>query len=360
MKKLMLLGFSFVAISLQAAPVFDDLDRFQIPDEPEPVKEAPAPKPAPKPVEDNRPEIVIRMGDGVVSAPAPVKSEASEFAVLHRSAAQLERNLSGKSRFYVLFNANTSAVSDQVLTARDGKQYAVVRFGPQDQNYRLFVFNARGDQPLLAVAENMADKLRIYKKYELDLGITEADFKKAYPQVEPGEVTALDKSVYQTYEFAPDFFVLFAQEKPVRRFTDQTEFTDFVNQLQGIEPKVETPTQQKEELPQEPTKRSFKEIVASGTIYERINAAAASMGTGPAGMRGSPKGRKFSGPTGRPSKAGASRSSGSSRTSNFSQRAGSVRSAGSSRPTGASRSTGTSRSAGSSRPTNTGRARSRR
>ncbi len=338
MKRLILLGFSFIAISLQAAPVFDDLDRFQIPDEPEPVKEAPAPKPAPKPVEDNRPEIVIRMGDGVASAPAPVKSGASEFAVLHRSAAQLERNLAGKSRFYILFNANTSAVSDQVLTARDGKQYAVVRFGPQDQNYRLFVFNARGDQPLLAVAENTADKLRIYKKYELDLGITEADFKNAYPQAEPTEITAQDKSVYQTYEFAPDLFVLFAQGKPTRRFTDQAEFIDFTNQLQGIEPKVETPTQKRqEEAPQEPAKRSFKEIVASGTIYDRMNAVSASMETGLPGMH------QFGG---RRSYNSAGRSSRTSRTSN--QR------------TGSARSTGSSRSAGSSRPANTGRTRARR
>ena len=271
-----------VTLPAAAVPSLTDLDSWQLPEEEE---EKPRPKPAPKPAvaaknseKEKELEVQLATNFGVASS----TRDAAEIAVMRSSAAQLLSRLEGKNRFYVLFNANIAAASDAILSSEDGKEYAVVLFGNPKQNYRLFLFKSGVEQPLVAVAENTAQKLDMYRRFYVDVGVTEEDFKEAYAGVTPTVFTgAEDNTTYHAYEFKGPWFVVFKEGKPVRQFTQEQPFMLYANRVRGIAPEPEPQESQEPQEPSRssrwlespepkgPTKRLFSEIVAGGTLWDR-------------------------------------------------------------------------------------------
>ncbi len=284
MKLFYLLILLCFTVPAGAVPSLTDLDSWQLPDEEE---EKPAPKPAPKPVaskttaasahtKEKGPELEVQLATNFGLASST--RDASEIAVMRHSAEQLLSRLKGKTRFYVLFNANMPASVDKVIQAEDGQEYAVVLFGNEKQNYRLFLFKGGVEQPLLAVAENTAGKLDMYRQYQVNVGVTEEDFKKAEPEVVAQIITEKEtQTPYQVYPFKGPWYVVFKNGNPVRQFTQESLLKEYTNKLQGLDPASQVVTGpdrttrwlQTQTKSDQPQKRLFSEIVDSGTLWDR-------------------------------------------------------------------------------------------
>ena len=124
----------------------NDLDNWQLPPEqqvqkPEVPKIEP-PKTSAKPQGKEEEEIVIEMSDLATSyAPAATRADANTIYVFKRSAKEHLNRLAGKSRFYVMFNADVVAAYDDIIYTDTGAQYALVRYGQENaDNYRKFLF----------------------------------------------------------------------------------------------------------------------------------------------------------------------------------------------------------------------------
>ena len=269
------------ATAVWTGAVVLNVDDWQLPEEPKPQPvQAPVEKPVVRPASaSDGKEITIKLG----AAYTPVSSttDSSEIAVLKRSAEQLQKRLAGKSRFYVVFNANIQPTLDTTIEIPEGIRYALVRFGQPDGPYRLFLFEADGDQRLLAVAQDIDGLLSLNRIYGTSFEVTRNDFTQAFPKV-PHKVlpNTKDKKTYHAYQLPGPVFVVFADEQLAEQFMDERTFTDFANRLQGsgIVP-TEEAAPDPEETPElapvdtPPARQSFKELVRSGTIFERMRRA---------------------------------------------------------------------------------------
>ncbi len=279
MRLLLTLCVCFLVLPLGAVPSLTDLDSWQIPEEPAPQQPAPKPTPKPKPAASTGPEIVIEMTD-TAYAPVAKTRDSNEIAVLSRSAEQLAKSLAGKSRFYVLFNANQKAATDTMVEALDGTRYALLLYGQEGKNFRQLLFKYWQDQPLVAVAENKQDQLAIFRDYGVNLGLTEADFRTAYPQAQPKTIEdAKDHTLYHVYKFSDTFLVSFQNDQPVARFTAEKDLASYTDQLQHIEPPQETETEKPQKrsiyapvIPVAPRPK-FSDLVEQGTFLERMQRA---------------------------------------------------------------------------------------
>ncbi len=269
------------ATAVWTGAVVLNVEDWQLPEEPkpQPVK-APVTKPVARPVPppDGK-EITIKLG----AAYTPVSSttDSSEIAVLKRSAEQLQKRLAGKSRFYVVFNANIKPTLDTIIEIPEGIRYALVRFGQPNGPYRLFLFEADADQKLLAVAQDVEGLLSLNRIYGTSFEVTRKDFTQAFPKV-PHKVlpNTKDKKTYHAYQLPGPVFVVFADEQLAEQFMDEPTFTDFANRLQGsgivqTEEVAPDPEETPELAPVDtpPARQSFKELVRSGTIFERMRRA---------------------------------------------------------------------------------------
>lgn len=217
----------------------NDLDNWQLPPEKEAPKKVVAPKTQPKRVPPkkaapkNEKEIVIEMsGTSNVVSPALTRTDADEIPVFKRTADQLMARLAGKSRFYVMFNAYVVATFDDIIYADNGTKYALVRYGQEGDNYRKFLFEEGGDQKLLAVADSAAGVLAINKKYNVNIGLTEAEFKKSYPNAVFNTVTDVQNGKeFHAYQIAGSLFLLFENGKLVYQFDTPEAFSAYMNTL---------------------------------------------------------------------------------------------------------------------------------
>lgn len=218
--------FLLIAVTLPGLAA-NDLDNWQLPPE---NKAAANTRRQNQPKDD---EIVIEMaGTATPYAPAATRTDADEIPVFKRTAAQLINRLAGKSRFYVMFNANVVASYDDTIYADNGAKYALVRYGQEGDNYRKFLFEDGGDQKLLAVADSPASVLAINKKYNVNIGLTEAEFKKSYPNAIFNTVTnAQNNKEYHSYQIAGPMFLLFENGKLAYQFDTPEAFSAYMNTL---------------------------------------------------------------------------------------------------------------------------------
>ncbi len=204
----------------------NDLDNWQLPPEGQTVRTDVRPK-----TKQKDEEIVIEMAGNAV-APAATRTDADEIPVFKRTAAQLFNRLAGKSRFYVMFNANVVATLDDIIYADNGAKYALVRYGQENGNYRKFLFEEGGDQKLLAVADSAASVLAINKKYNVNIGLTETEFKTSYPNALFNTVTnAQNGKEFHSYQIAGPLFLLFENGKLVYQFDTPEAFSAYMNTL---------------------------------------------------------------------------------------------------------------------------------
>lgn len=212
------------------ATAASNLDNWQLPPEPKQVRKAAHKKTSAKPKEE---EIVIEMsGAATPYAPAATRTDADAVYVFKRSAREHINRLAGKSRFYVMFNADVVAAFDDIIYADNGAQYALVRYGQEGgDNYRKFLFEGGGDQKLLAVADSTADILAINKKYNVNIGLTETEFKKSFPNAIFTPITnAQNGKEYHAYQIG-DSFVVFEGGKLAYQFANAQAFSAYMNTL---------------------------------------------------------------------------------------------------------------------------------
>ena len=248
-----------LTVSLWAVPSVTDLDSWQLPDpEPKPVATSvarlvakqPAAKQKVAPSKKTGKEITIEMTGTPSYRSASTTHDPSEIPVMRRSAAQLEKTLADKGRFYVLFNANVVSTIDTSLTGKDGTRYAFVQFGRDGENYRKFLFEGQGNQRLLAVADDVPGIVRLNTHYQINMPISEKDFKKAYPKAELTVAeNEQDKKTYNTYQINGPVFFVFAGGKLTGQFSQKAELSDYLKSVNAKLPEVPVVQQEKSSLP---------------------------------------------------------------------------------------------------------------
>lgn len=213
----------------------NDLDNWQLPPEPKPEPtpvQVSAPKKQPTKIKHADDEIVIEMTGTSTVATAATRTDADEIPVFKRTAAQLISRLAGKSRFYVLFNANAVSTFDDTIYADNGARYVLVRYGQEGDNYRKFLFDEGGDQKLLAVADSPATVLAVNKKYNVNIGLTEKEFQQDYPKAVATTVTdAQNNKEYHSYQISGPLFLLFDNGKLAYQFDSAQAFSAYMNTL---------------------------------------------------------------------------------------------------------------------------------
>lgn len=266
------------------APAADDLDNWQLPPESEePQKVVAPPKAIPQKAQPkNEEEIVIEMaGTANVVAPAATRTDTDAIYVFKRTADQHINRLAGKSRFYVLFNADVVASFDDIIYADNGLKYALVRFGQEGSDtYRKFLFEAGGDQKLLAVADNVPTTLVINKKYNVNIGLTESEFKKSYPNaVFTPVMNAQNNKEYHAYQIPGPLFVVFEDGKLVYQFANAQAFSAYMNTLSAAnmgyaaqQAKQQTQLEKNRQRPAaQPVQQNiYTPLVVSGTARDPI------------------------------------------------------------------------------------------
>lgn len=226
----------WITAPLWAAPSFTDLDSWQLPEEPQPVAKPTAPaQPTVRPpskTTSSEEELKVEITNGQSYAAATSTQDPDEIPIMRRSAAQLTKRLAGKSRFYVLFNANVVSTQDSVIRAKDGTRYAFVRFGKDGDAYRKLVFEAGGDQKLVAVADDVPSVLRINNMLKINIGPTENDFKKAYPAATVNVVkNEQENKEYHSYQIDGPIFLIFESGKLAQQFTNADELSAFMQTI---------------------------------------------------------------------------------------------------------------------------------
>ena len=262
------------ALPIGAANTLDD---WQLPPENKAVQSRVRSKHAPK-----EEEIVIEMsGVATPYAPAATRTDADAIYVFKRSAREHINRLAGKSRFYVMFNADVVAAYDDIIYADNGAQYALVRYGQEGDNYRKFLFEGGGDQKLLAVADNATGVLAINKKYNVNIGLTETEFKKSFPNAIFTPVTnAQNGKEYHAYQIG-DSFVVFEGGKLAYQFANPEAFSAYMNTLsaanmgyaaqQAKQQTALTKTRQNQTNGQAPSQTTiYTPLVVSGTARNPI------------------------------------------------------------------------------------------
>lgn len=251
-----------------------DIDSWQLPEEePAPAKQAEASKTQKqkKSPKNKMPELKVQMTGGNQYAVASSTRDVTEIDIMNKSAKELLSSLAGRDRFHILFNANLPTTSDTVMRAADGKEYAVAVFGDEEQNhYRILVFLNNLAQPLIATADDIFGKLALLDRYKLNVGITEEEVQRTFPDLTPKQITGQeDQEQYVSYQLDGPVFLLFKDNQLVKKFNKEQDFKDYINILQGPqeepEPQpalVEQVTPVIEQTPVEVNhKRLFSEIV---------------------------------------------------------------------------------------------------
>lgn len=182
-----------------------------------------------------QPEIVIEM-TGAASTPQ------ESVSIWDKNARQLTKIFRGKTRTDVLYRVENVSSKDDILPAEDGKEYAFVRYGSDDGDYRKFLFKAEDPQTFLACAADIADVLAVNKKYKVNMGVSRRDFLRRYENqttlMNLADQTA--GTVYQVYKLnysdinhkkpSPHYFV-FENDELIQTYAGDDAYYQFVEEL---------------------------------------------------------------------------------------------------------------------------------
>lgn len=190
----------------------------------------------------DEPEIVIEMH----GEPTPA---AQAVSILDKNARQLTRIFRGKDRTFVLYHVSNVSSKDDILRTPKGTEYAYVRYGSDDGDYRKFLFKAEDPQTFVACAANLEDVLAVNQKYQVNLGVHLKDFLRRYE--EESTLTNLQDEkngkTYQAYRInyadvnhkkpSPYYFV-FEKEQLINTYAGDEAFYAFVGNLSDANKKI--------------------------------------------------------------------------------------------------------------------------
>ncbi len=163
---------------------------------------------------------------GTLSAQATKRN----VAVLAYTADQLAAQFAGSTRKEVVAAINTVPAAEQVLTAQDGKEYMLVRYGGAHQDYRQFLFEFKLPQTLLGVADNPAGIAAFNEKYGLSIAVTAQNLARNAGAFLSTVADVANGTEYQVYQNG-DEFLLFQNGQLVQTFYNVQEYQAFMATL---------------------------------------------------------------------------------------------------------------------------------
>lgn len=152
-------------------------------------------------------------------------------AVFSYNADQLAARFADKTRKDVLYTINTVSSIDTTVKSTSGKEYALVRYGKTSDDFRVFLFDFKVPQKLLAVADDVQGVLAMNEKYGLTNTLTEKDFKKQGAQAFITTVSDVANGKEYTAYQSGDMYLLFQDGVLKRTFTDSREFSAYMTTL---------------------------------------------------------------------------------------------------------------------------------
>lgn len=164
---------------------------------------------------------------GPLGASLYAQAAGRNVAVLAYSADQLAAQFAGQNRKSVVAAINTVPASEQVYTATDGKEYAVVRYGGAHQDYRLFLFDFKLPQPLIGVADNPRGIVAFNEKYGINIPVTEQNYARNTGAFLTTVTDVANGTEYQVYQNNGEF-ALFQNGQLVRNFASAQEYQAFM------------------------------------------------------------------------------------------------------------------------------------
>lgn len=232
------------------------------------------------------PEIIIEMHGEKAAAVKAV-------SIWNKNARQLTRLFRGKDRTHVLYAVENVSTKDDILRSESGKEYAFVRYGTDDGDYRKFLFKAEAPQTFVACAANLQDVLAVNLKYGVDMGVSLKDFLRVYGST--AEASSLeDLSAAKTYAVykqtysdvnhktpAPYYFV-FDGNTLVRTLAGSRAYNDYVKNMQDAnetarkqnalaQEKAALEKQKREQAAQARAKRKpIKALAYGGTVEDQM------------------------------------------------------------------------------------------
>lgn len=235
------------------------------------------------PYYQEEPEIVIEMhGEQTV----PVKT----VSLWDKNARQLTRLLRGKDRTFVLYSVENVSTKDDILRAANGKEYAFVRYGTDDGDYRKFLFKAEDPQTFVACAANLKDVLAVNLKYGVNMGVSLKDFLHTYGQTAQSsaltdEAAGKTYTVYkQTYSDvnhktpAPYYFV-FDGDELTQTLAGEKAYADYTKKLTEANEKLRAQNKQaqdkaaqleKQKQSQAARRQPIKALAYGGTVEDQM------------------------------------------------------------------------------------------
>lgn len=229
------------------------------------------------------PEIVIEMqGTKVV----PVKT----VSIWNKNALALTRLFRGKDRTHVLYSVENVSTKDDILRAKSGKEYAFVRYGSDDGDYRKFLFKAEEPQTFVACAANLKDVLAVNFKYGVNMGVSLKDFLRVYGQTAQastledktlGKTLAVYKQTYSdiNHKTAAPYYFVFDGDELISTFPSEKDYNAFAQQVKTAGEKLQTQNQQLQEKSAQQRKPSttpkarrqpVKALAYGGTVEDQM------------------------------------------------------------------------------------------
>lgn len=176
--------------------------------------------------------IVIEMdGKDFNSAAQP------SVSVWQQSARGLEKAFKGKTLSQVLTAATSVPSIQDTLTAQDGTQYILLRYGDED-SFRKLLFSSQTPSYFLAAAATVPEVLALQKKYQLDLTVTRNAFEAAYPQATFLNVSDLThnttQAVFQLQQNPKKplyTYYVFEDDKLTHTFFDDASYNAYLKKM---------------------------------------------------------------------------------------------------------------------------------
>lgn len=148
-------------------------------------------------------------------------------AVFSYSADQLAALFAGKTRKEVLYTVNTVSSLDTTVKSTSGKEYALVRYGKNSDDFRVFLFEFKLPQKLVAVVDDVKGVLALNEKYGINSTLAEKDLKDQAPQTYLTTITNVaTNQTYTAYQSGDKYLVF--QNGALKHTFNSHEYAAFI------------------------------------------------------------------------------------------------------------------------------------
>ena len=193
-------------------------------------------------------------------------------AVFSYNADQLAALFAGKTRKEVLYTVNTVSSLDTTVKSTSGKEYALVRYGKTNDDFRVFLFESNSPQKLVAVTDTVKGVLALDEKYGITINLPEKDFTAQAPQTYLTTITNVaTNQIYTAYQSGNKYLVF--QNGALKHTFDSHEYAAFIatvsaanSSYQAEQARLQTQLEQERLAAQQQTNNQ-RTVVRSSSSY---------------------------------------------------------------------------------------------